>query len=95
MFMFPADLDEPDYQHRWQVWEINSAGERAEMSISPCFMCVRDGVVWNPFWPGGGQVYIDGWHIPFNSEIEMSIDSGPSVRVRHGWGSPPVNADRS
>ena len=86
LHLFPKNLDEPDYQHRWRVWVIQADGSRKEAPLYSPVMCVNDGVLTNPLGTSGHQ-QVDGWFVDsWNaSEIEISIDSGPIIRIRHPW----------
>jgi hypothetical protein len=84
LHLFPKNLDEPDYQARWQVWVRLTDGTRKEAVLDSPIMSVRNGRVMNPYCPSGHQK-IPGWFIDFfnASEIEVSIDSGPVIRISH------------
>ena len=84
LHLFPDDLDEPDYQHRWEVWVILADGNRKKASLYTPPMCVNDGVVSNPLGASGHQ-QVAGWDVDFMnaSEIEIIIDSEPPIRIRH------------
>ncbi len=84
LHLFPKNLDEPDYQHRWQVWVIHSDSSRSEAPLCTPVMCVNDGEVTNPLGTSGHQ-QVAGWYVDFMnaSEIEIIIDSGPAIRIRH------------
>ncbi len=86
LHLFPRNLDEPDYQTRWRVWILHSDGSRKEASLCTPVMCVNDGVVRNPLFPSGHR-QVAGWFVDSlnASEIEISIDSGPFIRIRHPW----------
>ena len=84
LHLFPGDLDEPDYQNRWKVWVIQTDGSRQMATLYTPPMCVNDGVVTNPLGADGHQ-QVAGWYVDFMnaSEIEVIIDSGPAIRIRH------------
>ena len=84
LHLFPKNLDEPDYQHHWEVWVILADGSRKEAPLYTPPMCVNDGVVTNPLGTSGHQ-QVAGWDVDFMnaSEIEVIIDSGPAIRIRH------------
>jgi hypothetical protein len=86
LHLFPRNLDEPDYQTRWQVWVIQADGSRTEAPLYSPVMCVNDGVVTNPLGTSGHQ-QVAGWFVDSlnASEIEISIDFGPAIRIRHPW----------
>ena len=83
-YLFPSNLDEPDYQQRWQVIVILADGSRREAPLVTPIMCVIDGVVSDPF-AFSGLRQVTGWDIDFkySSEIEISIDEGPAIRIKH------------
>jgi hypothetical protein len=84
LHLFPKNLDEPDYQHRWQVWVLHPDGTRNEAPLCSPMMCVNDGVVTNPHGLSGHQE-VAGWWVDFfnSSEIEIAIDSEKVIRIRH------------
>ena len=84
LHLFPANLDEPDYQHRWQVCVLLSDGSRKAASLGSPVMCVDDGRVTNPLGESG-QRKVAGWDVDFlNSvEIEITIDGGAAIRIPH------------
>ena len=55
LHLFPKNLNEPDYERRWQVWVILSDGERKEAPVCTPVMCVVDGKVTNPLGDSGHQ----------------------------------------
>jgi hypothetical protein len=84
LHLFPKNLDEPDYQTRWRVWILHSDGSRSEAPLCSPMMCVNDGIVTNPHYTTGHRE-VAGWYVDSlnASEIEVSIDSGPVIRLRH------------
>ena len=84
LHLFPKNLDEPDYQDRWEVWVILADGSRKKASLYTPPMCVNDGVVTNPLGTSGHQ-QVAGWDVDFmnSSEIEVIIDSEPPIRIQH------------
>ena len=86
LHLFPKNLDEPDYHTRWRVWVIQADASRKEASLCTPVMCVNDGVVTNRLGTSGHQqvagCFVDSLNA---SEIEISIASGPFVRIRHPW----------
>lgn len=84
LHLFPMNLGEPDYEGRWQVSVLHSDGTRSKAPLCSPTMCVNDGVVTNPFGDSGHRE-VAGWYVDSlnASEIEISIDSVPSVRIRH------------
>ena len=84
LHLFPRNLDEPDYQNRWQVWVILKDGTRSNAPVcSPC-MCVNNGVVTNPHDIAGHRE-VAGWWVDDlgASEIEVSIDGEPPILIPH------------
>ena len=84
LHLFPRNLDETNYQHRWHVWVILSDGSRKEAPLCSPVMCVSDGKVTNPLGETGHR-QVAGWEVDlmYASEIEIIIDSEPVIRIRH------------
>ncbi len=84
LHLFPKNLNEPDYQHRWHVWVIHSDSSRSEAPLCTPVMCVNDGEVTNPLGTSGHQ-QVAGWYVDFMnaSKIEIIIDTRPAIRIRH------------
>ncbi len=84
LHLFPRYLDEPDYQSRWHVWVIDADGTRTEAPLCSPTMCVNGGLVTNPYGPSGHQDVTGWWVDALNAnEIEIKIDNGPVIRMRH------------
>ncbi|MFT7629100.1 MAG: hypothetical protein ACI87E_000096 [Mariniblastus sp.] len=86
LYLFPMNLDEPDYERHWHVWVILADGSRKEAPLEKTAMCVNDGEVTNPLGDSGHQM-VAGWNVNFMYclEIEIRIGSGPSIRIPHPW----------
>jgi len=84
LYLFPSNLDEPNYQQRWQAIVFLADGSRREAPLDTPPMCVNDGVVSNPLGESGHR-QVAGWNVDFtdSSEIEISIDEGPAIRIKH------------
>ncbi len=63
---------------------IQSDGSRKEAPLCTPVMCVNNGEVTNPLGSSEHQK-VAGWDVDFMyaSEIEIIIDSGPVIRIRH------------
>ena len=83
MHLFPRNLDEPDYQDRWEVWVILADGNRKMAPLCTPVMCVNDGKVTNPLGTSGHR-QVAGWDVDFmnSAEIEVIIDSQPAILIR-------------
>jgi hypothetical protein len=84
LFLFPQDLDEPDYERHWQVWVILADGSRKQAPLDTPVMCVVGGKVTNPLGDSGHRK-VAGWYVDLMnaSKIEISIGSGPAIQIRH------------
>jgi hypothetical protein len=84
LHLFPRNLDEPDYEHRWQVWVIRTDGSRHEAPLCSPFMCVIGGVVTNPYSTTGHRS-VPGWYVDYlnAAEIEVVIDTSSIIRIPH------------
>ena len=81
LHLFPKNLNEPDYQDRWEVWVILADGSRKKAPLFTPPMCVNDGS------SGGIEHQSPGRGVPHASQRQLSacpkklIDRRPDRRV--------------
>jgi hypothetical protein len=86
LHLFPKNLDEPNYHCRWDVWIVCKDGTREPATPSAPTMCIDKGRLSNPYGLGQERA-VAGWLVELNfrdvSKIEISIDSGPPILIKH------------
>ena len=84
LHLFPKNLGDPDYEHRWTVTVIDHDDTCSNAPIASPFMCVDEGVVSNPHGTSGHR-QVAGWFVESLNphQIEVRIDSGPPIIVPH------------
>jgi hypothetical protein len=88
LYLFPKNLEEPNYQRRWRVWIIEGSGESREALPSSAMMCVTNGKVTNPLGVSG-HCNLEGWCIDSISAeaVEIQLDGQSPIRFEHPFKS--------